>query len=113
MRFFAFDLDTSDGARADLEDALRTLGFDAADMRHTDDAEAAQGVIEEIEAQRNDLDYDLDGAVLRLADRNAYAAAGTRSNSPRGALAYKFAAEEKTTVLAEVIWDVGKIGKVA
>jgi DNA ligase (NAD+) len=70
-------------------------------------------VIAEIETQRNELDYDLDGAVLRLADRNAYAAAGTRSNSPRGALAFKFAAEEKTTVLADVVWDVGKIGKVA
>ena len=51
--------------------------------------------------------------MLRLADRDAYAAAGTRSNSPRGALAFKFAAEEKTTVLADVVWDVGKIGKVA
>jgi DNA ligase (NAD+) len=51
--------------------------------------------------------------VLRLADRNAYAAAGTRANSPRGALAFKYAAEEKTTLLADVIWDVGKIGKVA
>jgi DNA ligase (NAD+) len=113
LRFFAFDLDTSDGAQADLEDALRTLGFDAADMRHCDEAAAAQAVIAEIEAQRNDLDYDLDGAVLRLADRNAYAAAGTRANSPRGALAFKYAAEEKTTVLADVLWDVGKIGKVA
>ena len=113
MRFFAFDLDTSDGAHADLEDALRTLGFDAADMRHCDDAAAAQAVISEIEQTRNDLDYDLDGAVLRLADRGAYAAAGTRSNSPRGALAFKFAAEEKTTVLADVVWDVGKTGKVA
>jgi DNA ligase (NAD+) len=113
LRFFAFDLDTADGVQADLEEALRTLGFDAADMRHCDDAAAAQAVIAEIEAQRNDLDYDLDGAVLRLADRNAYAAAGTRANSPRGALAFKYAAEEKTTVLADVIWDVGKIGKVA
>jgi DNA ligase (NAD+) len=113
LRFFAFDLDTADGAHADLEAALRTLGFDAADMRHCDDAAAAQEVIAEIETQRNDLDYDLDGAVLRLADRNAYAAAGTRANSPRGALAFKFAAEEKTTLLADVIWDVGKIGKVA
>ncbi|HKE81254.1 MAG TPA: NAD-dependent DNA ligase LigA, partial [Solirubrobacteraceae bacterium] len=113
LRFFAFDLDTDDGARADVEDALRTLGFDAADMRHCDDAEAAQEVIAAIEVGRNELDYDLDGAVLRLADRDAYAAAGTRANSPRGALAYKFAAEEKTTVLADVLWDVGKIGKVA
>ena len=90
-----------------------TLGFDAADMRHCDDAAAAQEVIGEIEAERNELDYDLDGAVLRLADRNAYAAAGTRSNRPRGALAFKYAAEEKTTLLADVLWDVGKIGKVA
>jgi DNA ligase (NAD+) len=52
LRFFAFDLDTEDGAHADVEAALRTLGFDAADMRHTDDAEAAQAVIAEIEAQR-------------------------------------------------------------
>jgi DNA ligase (NAD+) len=113
LRFFAFDLDTDNGARADVEDALRTLGFDAADMRHCDGAAAAQETIAAIEARRDGLDYDLDGAVMRLADRNAYAAAGTRASSPRGALAYKFAAEEKTTVLADVVWDVGKIGKVA
>src|SRR5919198_1031744 len=113
LQFFAFDLYTTDGADADLEEALKTLGFDAADMTHTDTAAAAQELIGKIEARRNDLDYDLDGAVLRLADRNAYAAAGTRANSPRGALAYKFAAEEKTTVLADVLWDVGKTGKVA
>src|SRR5215203_3154181 len=113
LRFFAFDLFAEDGAEADLEAALTGLGFDAADTRHCDDAECAQEVIAEIEAERGELDYDLDGAVLRLADRNAYAAAGTRANSPRGALAFKYAAEEKTTVLADVVWDVGKIGKVA
>jgi DNA ligase (NAD+) len=116
LRFFAFDLDTPDdpgGAAADLEDGLRTLGFTVADMRHCDDAATAQEVISAIEAQRNDLDYDLDGAVLRLANRDAFAAAGTRSASPRGALAFKFAAEEKTTILADVRWDVGKTGKIA
>ncbi|WP_285488733.1 NAD-dependent DNA ligase LigA [Amycolatopsis taiwanensis] len=134
LQFFAFDLDTAEfrgsgglppvggvgaeppqnaDAGRDLEDGLRTLGFAAADMRHCADAEAAQAVIEEIERRRNDLDYDLDGAVLRLANRDAYAAAGTRSSSPRGALAYKFAAEEKTTVLSDVVWDVGKTGKIA
>ncbi|MFB9905950.1 NAD-dependent DNA ligase LigA [Allokutzneria oryzae] len=114
LRFFAFELDTDpDSTDADLDRALRTIGFTTAAMRHCADADAAQKVITEIEQQRNDLDYDLDGAVLRLADRDAYAAAGTRSSSPRGALAFKFAAEEKTTVLADVVWDVGKTGKIA
>jgi len=113
LRFFAFDLDAPEGAEADLEDGLTRLGFDAADMRHCADPAAAQAAITVIEARRNDLDYDLDGAVLRLADRDAYAAAGTRSASPRGALAFKFAAEEKTTVLTDVLWDVGKTGKIA
>jgi len=113
LHFFAFDLDAPEGAHSDVEEGLKALGFDAADMRHCDDAASAQAVIAEIEAQRNELDYDLDGAVLRLANRDAYAAAGTRANSPRGALAFKFAAEEKTTVLADVLWDVGKTGKIA
>ncbi|MFQ6396143.1 NAD-dependent DNA ligase LigA [Nocardia sp. KC 131] len=113
LQFFGFDLDTAaDGAAVDLGEALRTLGVAGAQMRLCADAEQAQAAITAIEQGRNELDYDLDGAVLRLADRDAYAAAGTRSNSPRGALAFKFAAEEKTTLLAEVIWDVGKTGKI-
>jgi DNA ligase (NAD+) len=115
LRFFAFDLDTTEnaGAATDLADGLRTLGFAIAEMRHCADPAAAQAVIGTIEAHRDTLDYDLDGAVLRLANRDAYAAAGTRSTSPRGALAYKFTAEEKTTVLSDVLWDVGKTGKIA
>ncbi|AHH17423.1 DNA ligase 1 [Nocardia nova SH22a] len=113
LRFFGFDLDAeSGGAAIDLEEGLRSLGVAGAQMRLCPDAERAQAAIGAIEQGRNDLDYDIDGAVLRLADRGAYAAAGTRSSSPRGALAFKFAAEEKTTLLADVVWDVGKTGKI-
>jgi DNA ligase (NAD+) len=58
-------------------------------------AAAALDVISSIEAERNELDYDLDGAVLRLAARDAFTAPGTRANSSHGALAFKFAAEER------------------
>ncbi|MGS2811272.1 NAD-dependent DNA ligase LigA [Nocardia sp. MW-W600-9] len=113
LQFFGFDLDTADDRAAhDLGAGLQALGVEGARMRVCADAALAQAAITEIEQGRNDLDYDIDGAVLRLADRDAYAAAGTRSNSPRGALAFKFAAEEKTTLLADVVWDVGKTGKI-
>ncbi|WP_406276447.1 NAD-dependent DNA ligase LigA [Nocardia sp. NBC_00881] len=113
LQFFGFDLDTSaGGAAVDLGEGLRALGVAGAEMRLCASAQQAQAAITAIEQGRNELDYDLDGAVLRLADRDAYAAAGTRSNSPRGALAFKFAAEEKTTLLADVVWDVGKTGKI-
>jgi DNA ligase (NAD+) len=113
LRFFAFDLDTDSPQEQDLEAALRDLGFEAARMEHCATADEALAAIARIESDRTALDYDLDGAVLRLADRAAYAAAGTRASSPRGALAFKYAAEEKTTLLVDVVWDVGKIGKVA
>jgi DNA ligase (NAD+) len=111
LAFFAFDLHP--GGHGDLEDALRELGLQTPSMIHADTADEAMAAIREIEARREGSDADLDGAVLRLADPQAFAAAGARSNSPRGALAFKYAAEEKTTVLLDVVWDVGKIGKVA
>src|SRR4051794_373577 len=111
LQFFAFDLfPTGEG---DLEQALGDLGMQHPAMYHADTADAAMAAIRAIEAKRGKSDADLDGAVLRLADPQAFAAAGARANSPRGALAFKYAAEEKTTVLQDVIWDVGKIGKVA
>ena len=75
LQFFAFDLDASEGAAADLEEGLRTLGFDRADMRHCDDAAAAQEVITAIEAERNDA---------RLRPRRRGTAAGRPGRVRRG-----------------------------
>jgi DNA ligase (NAD+) len=115
LRLFAFDLDAATVAQGghDVEEALRKLGFDPAPMRHCTTVDEVLAAIGEIEAGRDRLDYDLDGAVVRLADREAYRAAGVRTSSPRGAIAYKFPPEERTTKLLDVVWDVGKIGKVA
>jgi DNA ligase (NAD+) len=111
LSFFAFDIHPP--VDTDLEEVLRALDLQTPDMVHADTAEEAVAAIQKIEGTRGDSDADLDGAVVRLANPEAYAAAGARANSPRGALAFKYPAEEKTTVLRDVIWDVGKIGKVA
>ncbi len=110
LRFFAFDLD-ADEAPTRTSRRPADLGFEAATMEHGDDAEAVE-VIAAIEAGR---DRRLRPRRRRHAARrpHAYAAAGTRANTPRGALAFKFAAEEETTVLRDVLWDVGPGGKVA
>jgi DNA ligase (NAD+) len=111
LAFFGFDIHPP--VDTDLEEALQELGLQTPQMVHADTAEEAVAAIRAIEATRGDSDADLDGAVVRLANPEAYAAAGARANSPRGALAFKYPAEEKTTVLRDVVWDVGKIGKVA
>jgi DNA ligase (NAD+) len=68
--------------------------------------------IEQIGARRDKLDYDIDGAVVRLHDPAAFQAAGFTSAEPRGAIAFKYPPEERTTKLLAVEWPVGKIGRV-
>ncbi|NUS92620.1 MAG: NAD-dependent DNA ligase LigA, partial [Nocardia sp.] len=66
LRFFGFDLDAAaGGAAVDLEEGLRALGIAGAQMRLCAGAGPAQSAITAIEQGRNDLDYDIDGAVLR------------------------------------------------
>ena len=108
MRFFAFDLDTTDGAHADLEEALRVARVRGAPRCATATTRPqAQEVIAAIEArpQRARLRPRRRRAAARRPQRLRCRRARA-SNSPRGALAFKYAAEEKTTVLADV--DLGR-----
>jgi DNA ligase (NAD+) len=59
------------------------------------------------------LDYDIDGAVVRLHTPAAFEAAGFTSAEPRGAIAFKYPPEEKLTKLLSVEWQVGKVGRIA
>ena len=114
LHFVAFDLDV-DGdshARPGLDDELRGLGFAPAPMGVCAQAPRALELIDAFEAQRATGDIDTDGVVLRVADTAVYQRAGTRSNSARGAVAVKFAPEEKVTTLLDVQWVVGPGGKV-
>jgi len=67
--------------------------------------------INEVERERKTLDVLTDGAVIKLNDAILREELGYTDKFPRWAIAYKFEAEEVTTLLREVIWQVGRTGK--
>lgn len=64
-----------------------------------------------IEKERDKLDYLIDGAVLKMNEINVRNTLGFTDKFPRWAMAYKFKAEEVTTTLKDVIWQVSRTGK--
>ncbi|KAA8999491.1 NAD-dependent DNA ligase LigA [Paenibacillus spiritus] len=68
--------------------------------------------VAEIEAKRSGLDYLIDGAVIKITDFRTREVLGYTDKFPRWAVAYKFEAEETTTILQSVSWNVGRTGKV-
>lgn len=60
---------------------------------------------------RGALDFAIDGMVVKVNDRAARAELGFTDKFPKWAIAYKFEAEETTTVLNDIVWQVGRTGK--
>ena len=73
--------------------------------------EEVLSALQEIEEQRRKIDVLTDGAVIKVNDASAREEMGFTDKFPRWALAYKFEAEEVTTLVKEVIWQVGRTGK--
>ena len=113
LMFVAFDLDVDAVNVADerLDERLAALGFTPAMMTLCETVDDALAAIAGIENLRRDGDMDIDGAVLRVADVGVYERAGARSKTVRGAVAVKFAPQEGTTTLLDVVWPVGPGGK--
>jgi DNA ligase (NAD+) len=109
LRFFAFGAERADGEAIDPE----PLGIELVHQTIVDDVDGVIDAIHAIGARRDTLDYDIDGAVIRLHEPAAFEAAGFNSAEPRGAIAFKYPPEEKLTKLLAVEWQVGKIGRVA
>ena len=63
-----------------------------------------------IESQRESLNYDIDGIVVKVNFYNYQQILGTRSKSPRWAIAGKFKGEQATTIVHDIIISVGRTG---
>lgn len=59
---------------------------------------------------RAGLKFNTDGAVIKVNDRAQYAALGVVGKTPRAAVAFKFAAEEATTIVKDIVISIGRTG---
>ena len=68
--------------------------------------------IEEYTEKRPSLPYDIDGIVIKVDDMSFYDKLGYTAKTPRWAIAYKFPPEEVVTKLTDIIYTVGRTGKI-
>lgn len=97
---------------AEVIDFLRENGFTVSDFMklHSDVGELMES-INAVGEVRNSLDFLIDGMVIKVLDTETAEALGYTERFPRGAVAFKFPAEETTTIVKDITWGVGRTGK--
>lgn len=66
--------------------------------------------VNEWDKKRSDLPFNTDGLVIKVNDRALYTQLGVVGKQPRGAVAYKYAAEQATTVVKDIVISIGRTG---
>lgn len=66
--------------------------------------------VEQLDDIRESLKFNTDGAVVKLNDRTQFARLGIVGKTPRAAVAFKFAAEEATSVVKDIVISIGRTG---
>lgn len=74
------------------------------------DVDEIMHYIDEWDDKRRHLPYNTDGMVIKLNDRKEFADLGIVGKAPRAAVAYKYAAEEATTVVRDIVISIGRTG---
>jgi len=90
---------------------LRALGLPAhPHFRRCGSFEEVREFVDLWETERAGLDFETDGVVVKVDDRNLQAELGSTAKSPRWAVAFKYRPEEATTVVREISVQVGRTG---
>jgi DNA ligase (NAD+) len=93
-------------------DALRSWGLPTSErVERVDDVEAAVDYRDRLLDARDDLNYEIDGAVVKVNDRGTCADLGTTARAVRWAFAYKFPARTEETTVRDVAVQVGRTGR--
>ncbi len=88
--------------------ALGVLNNVEATVLHTLDA--VMKYVDKWQTARDYLPFKTDGLVIKVNDRTRYGELGTVGKTPRGAVAYKYAAEEATTIVKDIVISIGRTG---
>ncbi len=113
MEFYAFELMTDCGQRthAEVHQLLQQLGFKTSShCRELNGLAAVAAYVKAGEKKRASLPYQIDGAVLVVNDIAQERVLGSVGKSERWMLAYKFAAEQATTKVKDIIVQIGRTG---
>lgn len=92
-------------------DQLREWGFPVNDFEVLTGVDEVTAACHRWEERREGLDYEIDGAVVKVNETDLMRRAGISGREPRGAIAWKFPPMEETTTLLEVVWNVGRTGR--
>ena len=114
---FFYDVGYNEGGAfksyTEMLNFIKEMGFPVDPyIKHCSTVEEIEKEIEYINSIRNDLDYDIDGIVIAIDDMKTRDILGYTIKFPKWAIAYKFEAEEATTTLLDVEWNVGRSGRV-
>lgn len=114
---FIYDIEEIDGGVVATQDQelekLDQLGFRVNEHRLiAKSIEEVQKFYENWTKKRHSLDYELDGIVIKINSKKIQDSLGYTGKSPRWGVAYKFPAEQVTTVLEDIVFQVGRTGVV-
>jgi len=115
LRFRAYELirenPTEVASYSYTYEALRALGIPAnSEARTFTSINEIMKFAEVWDKKRQELPFNTDGLVVKLNNRSLYARLGVVGKAPRGAVAYKYAAEEATTVVKDIVISIGRTG---
>lgn len=113
---YCYNVGYVEGKKLETQDEmlgfLRENGFTVSDyLVFCDDIETVCDEIDKAEESRPHLDFLIDGMVVKVRDFATREALGATEKFPRWAMAFKFAAEETTTTVRDITWEVGRTGK--